>query len=183
MDIFPGLPRTQRNAIVARGYKRFGDMPWEDRDIEFSRILVGNLHVLTFRFWNGFVPSKPLHRDMMTALGGGYAQEHILVSVVKIVRKLPQDMLEIQLETPTMMSHRNGTTAYSDKFVIHKDGHVMYFNEGENEPRNWSSYIPKWEYTRYPVLPVVVEGLPEEEEQPPAAKEQPPAAKRTRKTL
>ena len=111
-----------------------------------------------------------------------YAQEHILVSVVKIVRKLPQDMLEIQLETPTMMSHRNGTTAYSDKFVIHKDGHVMYFNEGENEPRNWSSYIPKWEYTRYPVLPVVVEGLPEEE-QPPAAKEPPPAAKRTCKTL
>jgi hypothetical protein len=176
MDIFPGIHRTQRNAIFARAYERFKDMPVNSRDVEFGGIQEGNLHVLTFRFWNGFVPRNPLKWDIMTSLGGGYAQEHILVSVVKILRRRSADMLEIQLEKPALMSHCNGPTAYSDRFVIHKDGHVMYINEGGNEPRNWSSYIPRWEHTRFPVLPVVVEGLPAEEEEA-------PAAKRTRRNL
>lgn len=170
MDILPGLPRTQRNAIVARAFKRFGDMPVENRDTEFSHMIEGNLYVLTFRFTRGFVPENPQRRDVMTAFGGGYAQEHILVSVVKIVRKRSDDTKEIQLEAQTNMSYRNGTTALSDRFVLHKDGHVMYFNEGESEPLDWSSYQPKWEFTRYPVLPMVVEGVDEAEAAGSAAK-------------
>jgi hypothetical protein len=39
-------------------------MPVEDRNVEFRRILEGNLHVHTFRFKNGFVSSNPLKRDI-----------------------------------------------------------------------------------------------------------------------
>ena len=172
MDIFPGLPGTQRNAIVARAYKRFGDMPVEDRDVEFRRILEGNLHVHTFRFKNGFVPSNPLKRDITSAMGGGYAQDHVLVSVVKIVRWISADELEVELEKPTCMSFRNGPTVSSDRYVIHSDGHVKFLNV-ENKPCDWNHHQPKWEHVRYPVLPVVVEGLEEEEV---------PAAKRTRRS-
>ena len=172
MDIFPGLPRTQRNAIVARAYKRFGDMPVEDRKVEFRHILEGNLHILTFRFYNGFVPSNPLKRDIMSSLGGGYAQDRVLVSVVKIVRRISADELEVELEKPVFMSFGNGPTVSSDRYVIHSDGHVKFLNV-ENKPCDWNHHQPKWEHVHYPVLPVVVEGLEEEEV---------PAAKRTRRS-
>ena len=167
MDIFPGLPRTQRNAIVARAYKRFGDMPVENREVEFKHILEGNLHILTFRFTNGFVPSNPLRRDITSAMGGGYAQDHVLVSVVKIVRRISADEREIELEKPTIMSFRNGPTVPSDRYVIHSDGHVKFLDL-ENKPRDWNHHQPKWEHVHHPVLPVIVEGL--EEEDVPAAK-------------
>ena len=179
MDILPGLPRNQRNAIVARAYERFRDMPVETSDIEFSHMIEGNLYVLTFRYTKGFIPAKPLQqRDISVAMGGGYAQDHILVSVVKIVKKRSNDLKEIQLEKPTNMSHGNGPTVNSDRFVLHRDGHVMFL-DSDNTPHDWNHHQPKWEFTRYPVLPVVVEGV---EEAPAFNHAEGPAAKRPRQS-
>ncbi len=160
MDLLPGLPRDQRNAIAARAYERFGDMPIESRDpIVFSRMIVGNLCVLTFRYTNGFIPPNPQQRDVFTALGGGYAQSHVLVSVVRVMHKLSLDEMEVELEQPVCMSYKNGPTVASTRFVLHSDGHVKYFPDSStNETRDWSSFQPRWEHTRYPVLPVVVSG-------------------------
>ena len=116
----------------------------------FSRLSVASITVLIAAFGNAFI---------------GFIDDW-----TKIVRKRSDDTKEIQLETQTNMSYRNGTTALSDRFVLHKDGHVMYFNEGESEPLDWSSYQPKWEFTRYPVLPMVVEGVDEAEAAGSAAK-------------
>ncbi len=159
MDILPGLPRNQRNAIVARAYERFRDMPVDNPNTEFRDIFEGNLYVLTFRYTNGFTPRGPLQqRDISAMLGGGYAQQHILVSVVKVVKKHSEDLKEIQLEKPAIMSYRNGPTVPSDRFVLHRDGHVMFL-DNDNAPQDWHHNKPTWEFTRYPVLPVVVEGV------------------------
>jgi hypothetical protein len=175
MDILPGLPRDQRNVIVARAYERFRDMPVDDHNTEFRDLIEGNLYVLTFRYTNGFTPSGPLQqRDISAMLGGGYAQEHILVSVVKVVKKRSEDLKEIQLEKPAIMSYRNGPTVPSDRFVLHRDGHVMFL-DNDNAPQDWNHHKPSWEFTHFPVLPVVIEGL---EEAP--RSEAPAAVKRPR---
>lgn len=173
MDMFPGLPRDQRNAIVARAYERFGDMPFESRDqIQFSNLITGNLYVLTFRYTNGFVPPNPQQRDIMTAMGGGYAQDHILVSVVKIVKRLSASEVEIELEQPVNMSFRNGPTVLSDRFALHQDGHVKYFPaDDSDETRDWNSRLPRWEHTRFPVLPVIVSGCDVPERNAPSSAE------------
>ena len=165
MDLLPGLPRNQRNAIFARAYQRFGDMPiesssrsWGNDPIEFDRMLVGNLYVLTFRYTNGFsVQSSPQHqRDTMAALSGGYAQDHVLVSVVKVVR-LFGDELEVELEQPVCMSYKNGPTVGSSRFALHRDGHVKYFTRDDSlKTADWNHHQPQWAHTVYPVLPVVV---------------------------
>ena len=158
MDILPGLPRTQRNAIVARAYERFNDMPDERHNLGFDEIVAGNLHVITFRYKSGYVPLNPQRRDVSAMLGGGYAQDHVLVSVVKTVKRLGSDEMEVQLETPVCMSHKNGPTVPSDRFSLHRDGHVKFFPNESDTTRDWSCYQPHWEHTRYPVLPVVVMG-------------------------
>jgi hypothetical protein len=169
MNLLPGLPRNQRNAIFARAYQRFGDMPIEGSSrtgdsIEFDRMLVGNLYVLTFRYTNGFVPvNNTQQQDVMAALSGGYAQDHVLVSVAKVVRKLSWgDELEVELEQPVCMSYKNGPTVGSSRFALHRDGHVKYFKRDDDpaslETADWNHHQPQWTHTRYPVLPVVVSG-------------------------
>ena len=159
MDILPGLPRTQRNEVIVRGFQRFRDMPVEDRDVTFDGIIVGNLHVLTFRYTRGFTPRNPRGRDISAMLGGGYHQSHIRVSVVRITSKISPDELEVELEQPVVMSHRNGPTVESDRYALHRDGYVKYFPGLGNESKDWSSYIPLWEHTKYPILPVITHGV------------------------
>ena len=154
MNNLPGLPRTQRNAISARANERFQATPVAG--VDFSNMKTGNLYILTLRYTHGFTPSVLLQQDVFTMFGGGYAQDHVLVSVAKIVRKVSADILEVELEKPVNMSHKCGPTVESDRFALHRDGHVMFFSDDEAE--NWSSYQPRWEHTRFPVLPVVVCG-------------------------
>jgi hypothetical protein len=158
MDLFPGIARTQRNAVVARAMARFNDQPIQLRDIDFSRMFVGNVHILTFRYKNGFYPSNPQQRDIMVMMGGGYAQQHVLVSVVKITRQISTDVIEVQLEAPEYFSFRNGPTIQSDRYALHRDGHVMFFSGSASEPTEWGNHLPSWEFTEFPVLPVVVSG-------------------------
>ena len=158
MDLFPGIARTQRNAIVARAYARFNDMPILNREIDFSRMFLGNLHILTFRYRNGFYPANPQQGDFITMMGGGYAQHNVLVSVVKITRKISDDVLEVQLESPALLSYRNGPIIESDRYALDRDGHVMFFSGGAMDPTEWSDPMPSWEFTKFPVLPVIVSG-------------------------
>jgi hypothetical protein len=127
-------------------------------DIYFSRMLVGNLHTLTFHYKNGFSPLNPQRGDIMRMMGGSYAQEHVLVSVAKIIREISADVLEVQLESPAFFSYRSGPTVTSDRYALHRDGHVMCFANGASQPTEWGSNKPRWEFTKFPVLPVIVSG-------------------------
>ena len=156
----PGLPRDQRNAIAARAYERFRDMPIVDIPLfDFDQMEVGNLYVITFQYTGRLFPPVSLGEEALLAyFAGGFPQDRVLVSVVKIVCKLTCDEVEVELEQPVCMSCRDGPMLESDRFALHRNGHVRYFISGKTT-KDWvSSMKPQWQYTMFPVLPVVVSG-------------------------
>ena len=68
------------------------------------------------------------------------------------------DEVEVELETQVCLSHGCGPTDLSNRYVLHRDGEVKYFR-ANGAIVSWSTSKPRWEFTRFPVLPVVVLGM------------------------
>ena len=157
----PGLVKTQQDKVNARSLAYFGvQLSNPPRHLAFDELVVGSAYSLTLRYAHGFVPLHPTQFDIGKALGGGYAQPHVLVTAAKVVCKVSINQTEVELDTLVSLSHGSGPTQPFDHYVLHRDGSVRFWDHQTGEIREWNEgYRPTWEHTAFPVLPTVVGGL------------------------
>lgn len=155
-----GLPFTQRSLLTARAQGRFGKEPTTWMPIEFDEIEADMVLPVTFRHHGKYIPPNPTHGDILKAMGGGYTQEMITVSLVQ-VDEVKDGYAVITTEKPIFLSHRNGITLSSTGFALCKDGTVMYYlpDDDDEEPKKWSSFIPRWEIARLPIVQPALFGI------------------------
>ena len=184
-----GLVRSQQLALNERAKLYFGQRalldgnllkpptPDEQDGTEFSRsLLVGGVYGLTLHYMGKYVPPFPKDHDIsMHTFMGGHAQPHVLVTPAMVTRRLSINQVEVLLDTRVSLSYGgNGPRSELDRYILHKDGSVRFW-QSKTTHRNAELDIdydtdvvsewydectrPRWEYTRFPVLPSVVYGV------------------------
>ena len=183
-----GLMRSQQLALDDRAKLYFGQHALLDGALlekptaneqdgtEFSRsLLVGGVYGLTLHYMGKYVPPLPQEHDIsVCTFMGGHPQPHVLVTPAMVTRRLSINQVEVLLDTRVSLSYGNGPRSELDRYILHKDGSVRFWQSKTthaNAERDidydtdvvceWSNECtrPRWEYTRFPVLPSVVHGV------------------------
>ncbi len=182
-----GLVQSQQLALDARSKECFGSRallsggallePPSDKELketDFSRLLiVGGVYAITLRYTGCYVPPQPRDHDITKAtFMGGHAQEHVHVTPALVTRRISINQVEVLIDTPIRLSYGNGPRGWLDRYILHRDGCVRYWKSklhSDNLEKDvdydtdvvceWSSSVPEWEFTRFPVLPSVVHGV------------------------
>ena len=183
-----GLVRSQQLALDDRAKLYFGQHALLDGALlekptaneqdgtEFSRsLLVGGVYGLTLHYTGKYVPPSPQEHDFsVCTFMGGHAQPHVLVTPAMVTRRLSINQVEVLLDTRVSLSYGNGPRSELDRYILHKDGSVRFWQSKTthaNAERDidydtdvvseWCDECtrPRWEYTRFPVLPSVVHGV------------------------
>jgi hypothetical protein len=184
-----GLIRTQKRAMLTRALRNFGppalldggllDPPSEEQQqADFScSFLVGGVYALTLKYFNGYqVPEaeEKEHDISQNMSRGGHAQQHQLVTAAVVTRRISLNQVEVFMDTLVVLGYGSGPRTATNRYILHKDGCMRYW-ESKNTHANamaeidydndtvseWSNpeMRPRWEFTRFPVLPVVVHGV------------------------
>ena len=183
-----GLVRSQQLALNERAKLYFGQRalldgallkpptPDEQDGTEFSRsLLVGGVYGLTLHYMGKYVPPSPQDHDIsMHIFMGGHAQPPVLVTPAMVTRRLSINQVEVLLDTRVSLSYGNGPCSELDRYILHKDGSVRFWQSKTTHSNaefdidydtdvvsEWCDNFtrPRWEYTRFPVLPSVVYGV------------------------
>ncbi len=112
----------------------------------------------------------PKEHDIAEAVfKGGHPQPRILVAAAMATRRISVNQVEVLLDTPVMLSYGSGPRCRLDRYILHTDGCVRYWEsqlkhgadnkEKEDVVCEWDRRTPRWEFTSFPVLPSVVEGI------------------------
>ena len=141
---------------------------------EFSRsLLVGGVYGLTLRYMGTYVPPSPQEHDIsMQIFMGGHGQPHVLVTPAMVTRRLStHDAVEVLLDTRVSLSYGDGPRSELDRYILHQDGRMLFWQSKLKHANaeldidyntdvvcEWHNECtrPRWEYTRFPVLPSVV---------------------------
>jgi hypothetical protein len=151
----PSLPTRQLRALDARAWRRFRQhlSCFE----EFAEFKPGYACPILLRYFNGHTPAAPTLKDMGHAIGGGYAQEHVTLTVGRVVRQVTPDQIEVELEAPLCLSYGNGPRNTASRFLLCRDGTVRY--QDASDWKEWSHHVPRWEPALLPQLEVVCSGF------------------------
>jgi hypothetical protein len=180
-----GLVRNQQLALDERAKLYFGQRalldgnllkpptPDEQDGTEFSRsLLVGGAYALTLHYMGTYVPPAPQEHDIaMHTFFGGHAQPHVLVTPAMVTRRLSIHQVEVLLDTRVSLSYGDGPRSELDRYILHQDGRMLFWQSKLKHANaeldidyntdvvcEWHNECtrPRWEYTRFPVLPSVV---------------------------
>ena len=151
----PNLAERQQQALDARAQERFGTSLTCIE--EFKELKPDTVFPILMRYTNGHMPKAPTLRDIGRGFGGGYAQLHLTLMLVRMVDKVGRDGVEVQFETPTCLSYKNGPRCPDDRFMLVKDGSIRYFET--DGWRQWTHFVPRWEPAQFPQLEVVCSGF------------------------
>jgi hypothetical protein len=182
-----GLLQSQQLALDTRAMECFGSRallnggsllePPNDKELaatDFgSALLVGGVYAITLRYTGGYVPPKPRDHDIVVAtFKGGHAQEHVHVTPALVTRRISINQVEVLIDDLVRLSYGSGPMGALDRYILHRDGCVRYWKSklhsdnldsdvdyATDEVCEWLSCIPRWEFTRFPVLPSVVHGV------------------------
>ena len=141
---------------------------------EFSRsLLVGGVYAITLYYTGTYVPFQPKDHDLSAFTNaGGHPQPNVLVTPAIVTRRISLHMVEVFLDTAVLLSYGNGPRSELYRYILHRDGSVRYWKsklthanaqldiDYDNDvPCEWTHHCPRWEYTRFPVLPSVTRGV------------------------
>ena len=187
-----GLVRTQQQTLDARAKVYFGPPAFsalldgalleppsatQQGETDFCHtLLVGGVYPITLNYFGGYVPLEPRDHDISQAIFmGGHPQPHVLVTTAMVTRRISINQVEVCLDTPVRLGYGSGPRTQLDRFILHKDGCVRYWQSKltyDNALRDIDydtdvvceystpALCPRWEYTLFPVLPSVVVGVP-----------------------
>ena len=150
----PGLAGRQEAALSARAMLRFGVSA--TFPTAFTDIKKGMVFPVLVKYTNSYTPPNPTYRDIGCYISGGYAQNHIALTLVKATSDYWQDKVEAEFENPMYLSYRNGLNDAASHFMLCNDGTVQYFNKSW---KPWTNHIPRWEFAKLPALEVVCSGF------------------------
>ena len=143
----PSLVDRQQAALNARAQRRFGvDATFTDA---FPTLKKDMVVPIVLRYTNGYTPQNPSMRDVRQAVGGGYPQQYVELTLAKLTADMYGHLIEAEFERPTLLSYRNGSTERTDYYALCKDGTVRYFNDGWRE---WTHHVPRWEFADLPLV-------------------------------
>jgi hypothetical protein len=179
----PGLICSQQMALNERARQRFGWVALMDgalleppsvedwSNMEFSQsFLVGGVYNITLRYTGCYVPPHPERHDVeQCVFKGGHPQEHVHVTPAIVAARISINQVEVVIDTDVRLSCGNGPGSKLDRYILHRDGTVRYWQsklnalndvDYDNDVVNeWTSNVPRWEFTKFPVLPSVVHGI------------------------
>lgn len=168
-----GLTRSQQLVVNGRAEACFGSEAGVlmqgsllERPRSTDEVLVGGVYAVTLRYLGGYVPNDPKEHDISMAIfRGGHAQPRVLVAAAMVTRRVSLNQVEVRLDSRVMLSYGSGPRFSLDRYILHKDGDVRYwdgqYSSGEvpdGDVCEWT-LPPRWEFTQFPVLPSVVEGV------------------------
>ena len=136
--------------LICYGLVELGSNPYRFKDIKTGTVLA-----ITFRYTDPYFLTAD---DLVVSGGLGYERENTCVSIARVDSNTEVE-IAVKLERAVCMSFGNGPTVASDSYVLHKDGTVKYFDPDSGMAVSWAHHIPRWEQTRFPVVPAVVSGI------------------------